>query len=170
MPKLFTAASAALALASMHCFTATISVALTQQPGQPPIDLFEASDVARTSPSCVVDPALRGHCDGTYEEDFEAHDHLDLAPAWQGRARAAAPYFAGATRVLDYGSGTGFLRTLLPAGVAYHAVDLRSHSDYTAEVCNANAGFVTRNATGLYDRVAVLGFLEYLCHPQAFLE
>jgi hypothetical protein len=168
--RLARAAALALAVASLQRIsTAAVLPASAEERGQP--GFFEEEDeFTRTSTSCVVDPALGGTCSGTYQEDFEAHDHLDLAPVWETRARVAAPYFADATSVLDYGSGTGFLRTLLPAAAAYHAVDLRSHSDYAAEVCNANSGFVTRNATGLYDRVAVLGFLEYLCHPQAFLK
>lgn len=80
--------------------------------------------------TCVFDKRLRGECRGTYEADFLQEAHLKLAPLWQARARAAITFLGTSTRrVLDYGSGTGYLRTLLPPGVAYHAVDIRNHSE-----------------------------------------
>lgn len=40
---------------------------------------------------------------------------------------------------------------------------------YPTEVCNANEGYISAAAPGLYDRIFVLGFLEYMCHPAEFI-
>ena len=111
--------------------------------------------------SCAFDERLVGRCSGTFEEDFKRQDNLVLAPMWHQRADVAAAFVDNDTRsVLDYGSGTGYLKTRLPARVAYHAVDIRPHTSYEVEVCNINDGFVSRAAPGVYDRIFALGLLE----------
>ena len=94
---------------------------------------------------------------------------------WNHRAQIAVKYLGNhSRRVLDYGSGSGYIRTILPASVkAYHGVDVRPHAAYAAEVCNINDGFVTavptKDSEQRYDRIFVLGVLEYVCKPAEFL-
>ena len=129
----------------------------------------EAEVPTPNDPSCKFIPKLNSSCRGTYQNDFAKRDHLVLAPHWEERARVAVKHLNGSRSVLDYGSGTGFLRTLLPPSVRYHAVDIRRHSDYVAERCNINEGYVTSPQSGSYDIIFALGLLEYVCDPPTFL-
>ena len=103
------------------------------------------SSTSVNSASCEFDPRLRAVCTGTYQDEFLRKDVPVYDNMWNHRAQIAVKYLGNhSRRVLDYGSGSGYIRTILPASVkAYHGVDVRPHAAYAAEVCNINDGFVT---------------------------
>lgn len=93
-------------------------------------------------------------------------DPRQLEAAWNERARLAAAFIPRGATVLDLGCGAMALERHLPHGCRYLPCDLAPRDDRTL-VCDFNAGEFPSDAA--CDVVTVLGVLEYLFDPPAFL-
>lgn len=93
-------------------------------------------------------------------------DPRQLEAAWNERARLACAFIGRGATVLDLGCGAMALEQFLPSGCRYVPCDLSSRDDRTI-VCDFNAGEFPADVA--CDIVTVLGVLEYLFDPPAFL-
>jgi hypothetical protein len=87
-------------------------------------------------------------------------------PQWSHRAALAAQMIPAYARVLDIGCGAMDLERVLPPGCVYQPCDLVARDERTI-VCDLNQGEFPTGAQP--DVVTLLGVLEYLKEPLAFL-
>ncbi len=95
-------------------------------------------------------------------------DHRQLAESWDARARQAGLLIPPGSVVIDLGCGRMALQRFLPADCRYIPCDLVSRDQRTV-VCDFNAGSFPDAEAASADVVAVLGVLEYIFDPHAFL-
>lgn len=96
-------------------------------------------------------------------------DASQLEAAWDVRAQRAADYIPAGATVLDLGCGRMALERFLPHECRYIPCDLVARDPRTV-VCDFNAGQFPDAQAASADVVNLLGVLEYIYDPRAFLK
>ena len=95
-------------------------------------------------------------------------DPAQLEPAWNARAKVASQFIPAGACVFDIGCGAMALEGFLPKTCSYVPCDVVVRDARTV-VCDLNAEPLPIAAAAC-DRIAMLGVLEYLYDPGAFLK